>query len=93
MHVATLVGLVVVVFAGGVLLGAAVVKLRARALPPSIDDELRGWAACERALYEELGTDERTVVLRRVRNRVPPHLRLAHEEVVADMDARRRVPV
>lgn len=66
---------------GGVALGTARERRRVSGSAGATDLQLRGWLLCERALFEEAGA-EREDLLGRVRTRVPPALRLRHEELV-----------
>jgi hypothetical protein len=76
-------------FGAGTLLGFAVARLRADRQREGLDEELRGWALCERAVHAELSQQDRVAVLRRVRTRVPPRLRLQHEKAVVEAEERR----
>lgn len=77
--------LVAIVFVAGACLGASLAVWRRCDRDPRAN-ELRGWLLCARALSQEYDVDRR--MLARVRTRVPPHLRLAHEQHVSGLPAR-----
>ena len=94
MRVAEILALSSAIFIGGTLLGLMLARLRAGCTSDrTLEDEFRGWVLCERALCEELPVSDRGAILRRVRTRVPPRLRLQHEDAVSEAESRRLAAV
>jgi hypothetical protein len=81
-----IIALCLVLFGAGATFGFALSYSRSKEQMGESLAELRGWLRCERAVFEEARPAERRGLLRRVRTRVPPGLRLDHERLLVDAE-------